>query len=214
MVKGLGVAIDWEGIVHEQPMLKVIPQSLRNIAQLHPFAAGAMLFGRGDRPNAMLCVLSGEVRLVRRSLGGAEIILQRASIGFVAEASMESKAYHCDVIAAADGRLLRFAMPAFRAALEDDPAFRRAWIGHLASEVRKLRAQCERLSMNGAAERILHYVESEGTDGVVTLSQSRKSWAAELGLTHEVLYRTLRRLREDETLVIDGDRIGLAKPRG
>jgi CRP-like cAMP-binding protein len=91
----------------------------------------------------------------------------------------------------ADGRLLKFAIAEFRAALENDASLRRASMAHLAGEVRKLRAQCERLSLNSAAERILHYLDSEGSNRVVMLRQSRKSWAAELGLTHEALYRTL-----------------------
>ena len=76
--------------------------------------------------------------------------------------------------------------------------------------MRKLRAQCERLSLHNAADRIVHYIESEGTDGVATLNQSRKAWAAELGLTHEALYRVLRRPQADGTLDIDGDRIAIA----
>jgi len=64
----------------------------------------------------------------------------------------------------------------------------------LAAEVRKLRAQCERLSLHGAAERIAHYIEAEGRDGRLTLRQTRKSWAAELGITHEALYRALASL--------------------
>lgn len=38
------------------------------------------------------------------------------------------KAYHCDVVAATDGRLLQFPRSAFQAALENDRAFNRAWI--------------------------------------------------------------------------------------
>lgn len=209
MAARLGSDIDWAAIVRERPVLGAVPLSLRAAAGMRSFSAGQTLQHRGERPTAMLFVLAGEVRLVRRSRSGAEIILQRARNGFVAEASMESKAYHCDVIAAADGRLLKFAIPAFRAVLDDDASFRRFWIGHLAGEVRKLRAQCERLSLNSAAERILHYLDAEGTDGIVTLTQSRKSWAAELGLTHEALYRTLRRLREEGVLSVDGDRIVL-----
>ncbi len=201
------MVIDWQAILRAQPMLRVIPPALQAVGELRPFKARQTLYRRGERPTWMLCVLAGEIRLVRPTSQGAEIILQRVSRGFVAEASMEANAYHCDVVAAVDGQLLSFPITEFRAALEHDPAFRRAWMGRLAQEVRKLRAQCERLSLNSAAERILHYLEAEGVDGGVILSQPRKAWAAELGLTHEVLYRTLRRLRDDGTITIDGNRI-------
>ncbi|MDP1634511.1 MAG: helix-turn-helix domain-containing protein, partial [Gallionellaceae bacterium] len=75
--------------------------------------------------------------------------------------------------------------------------------------VRKLRAQCERLSLNGAADRIIHYIESEGINDAVTLKQPRKAWASELGLSHESLYRTLKRLSDQGTLSIDGNKISL-----
>jgi hypothetical protein len=51
------------------------------------------------------------------------------------------------------------------------------------------RSQCERLALNSAADRIEHYIESEGRDGRLELKRTRKAWAAELGLTHEALKR-------------------------
>jgi CRP-like cAMP-binding protein len=204
------MAIDWESVIGEQPALAILPIRLREVARQRPFAKGETLFRQGQRPEVMWCVLTGEVRLVRHSTEGTEIILQRSCGGFMAEASLDAEAYHCDAIAAADGRLLCFARSAFRAALDDEPVFNRSWIQLLAREVRRLRARSERLSLNSAAERVLHYIEAEGTDGVVALNQPRKVWAAELGLTHETLYRTLRQLREGGFLVIDEQRIALS----
>jgi hypothetical protein len=43
------------------------------------------------------------------------------------------------------------------------------------------------------------------------LNQSRKAWVAELGLTHEAFYLTLRRLQTDRTLDIDGNRIVIVR---
>jgi hypothetical protein len=54
-----------------------------------------------------------------------------------------------------------------------------------------MRSQCERLALRGATDRIQHYIESEGDKGRLELSQTRKAWAAELGLTHQALYRAL-----------------------
>ena len=203
----------WQALVAAHPGLRPVPQPLRQAAEMRAFAAGKTIFRQADRPEAMLYVLTGEIRLVRRSREGAEIVLQRSRGGFFAEASLESKAYHCDAIAAAAGQLLRFPMKAFRDALDHDAVFRNAWIGQLAGEVRKLRARCERLSLHGAAERILHYLEVEGTDGAISLLQSRKAWAAQLGLTHEALYRTLRRLQAEGTIVVGPDRIALVGSR-
>jgi CRP-like cAMP-binding protein len=164
------------------------------------FAAGELVFRLGARPVRMFWVLEGEVRLVRRSRSGADIVLQRAYDGFVAEASLESARYHCDAVAALDSRLLGFPIAAFRQSLRDDAEFRAFWMGRLAREVRLLRSQCERLALRSAAERIEHYIEAEGDDGRLELARSRKAWAAELGLTHEALYRALAGLRRSGRL--------------
>lgn len=202
-------SIDWPLLIRSQATLGSIPPSLRELAEFVPIAARQPLCRIGEPVQYMFSVIAGEVRLLRRERNGAELILQRSRGGFLAEASLMARAYHCDVVAAEKGGVLRFPAAAFRAALHEDAAFNEAWMSHLAREVRKLRAQCERLSLHGAAERIRHYLASEGSAGAVTLGQSRKAWAGELGLTHEALYRALRRLQLDGTLAIDGERIAL-----
>ena len=202
--------MNWQALIETLPDLAVIPPKLRAVADRLEFETGETLFRLGDRLKGVFCVVAGEVRLVRRARNGAEIILQRARGGFFAEASIAAGKYHCDAVTAETSELLRFPAEAFRATLAADAIFRDAWIDHLAHEVLKLRAQCERLGLRSAAQRIIHYIESEGTDGVVILTESRKAWAAELGLTHEALYRTLRRLQADGTLDIGSNRITLS----
>jgi CRP-like cAMP-binding protein len=185
----------WATLVRTHGELTLFPARLRRAALDVRARAGETLFRLGSRPRLMLFVCEGEVRLVRRTAGGAEVVLQRARSGFVAEASLESQRYHCDVEAAADSRLIGFPVEQFRESLARDAGFRDFWMRRLATEVRKLRAQCERLSLHGAAERIAHYIEAEGREGRLELRQTRKSWAAELGLTHEALYRALANLQ-------------------
>lgn len=203
--------MDWQALIESQPALAAIPPALRLVTEHRKIKAGETLFRIGDRVQGMFCVITGEVRLIRHDPHGAQIVLQRSRGGFIAEASLGSKVYHCDAVAAEAGSVLRFPARKFRASLDENALFRDAWITHLASEVRKLRAQCERLSLNSAAERIIHYIESEGVGGAISLNQSRKAWAVELGLTHETLYRTLRRLQDDGTLDIDGARIAIVQ---
>jgi len=198
-----------------RPELAALPARLRAQAVQVTAAAGEAVFRLGTPPTRMLFVLEGEVRLVRISPGGAEIVLQRTSSGFLAEASLESARYHCDAIAAADSRLLAFPIGAFRDALRRDEGFRTFWIARLAREVRMLRSQNERLALRSAAERIEHYIEAEGEQGRLELNRSRKAWAAELGLTHEVLYRTLAGLRRSGRISVseNGGRLTLTLTR-
>jgi CRP-like cAMP-binding protein len=186
---------DWMNLMKVHLELAALPNSLRRHAINIVAAAGEVIFRLGDKPHRMWWVVDGEVRLVRRSRSGAEIVLQRAHQRFVAEASLESSRYHCDAVAAADSRLLGVAIEPFREALRHEEKFRTFWMMRLAREVRLLRAQCERLNLRSATERIEHYIEAEGDKGRLELHRTRKQWAAELGLTHEALYRTLARLQ-------------------
>lgn len=61
--------------------------------------------------------------------------------------------------------------------------------------------------MNSAVDRISHYIEAEGSNGVLNLTQTKKAWAAELGLTHEALYRSLRRTQVDDRLSVEGNQL-------
>ncbi len=151
----------------------------------------------------MYYVLFGEIRLLRQSRAGVEIVLQRARQGFLAEASLDQRAYHCDAVAAAPSAVLAIPRKAFIDALAVE-SFRTGWIAHLARELRKVRAQAERLSLKTARDRIVHYIETEGESGSLTLSQSKKDWAGALGLTHEALYRALSEMQRLGLLTVNG----------
>jgi CRP/FNR family transcriptional regulator, dissimilatory nitrate respiration regulator len=167
------------------------------------YAKGEQLFSRGDAPKFMFWIKSGEARLSRTSLMGSEIIFQRAQRGFLAEASYDQSVYHCDGVAVQNTRALVLPVDQFRAALATTE-LRDMWLKHLSQELRRVRAHSERLSLRTANDRIIHFIETEGSDGQIVLSQSKKSWASELGLTHEALYRSLRTMTDDGILKISG----------
>jgi CRP-like cAMP-binding protein len=150
----------------------------------------------------MFFVVSGEVHLVRSSLSGDQIVLQRAQRGFLAEASLDQVRYHCDAIAVRPSELLAIPRKAFREALADDQ-FSEVWLAHLSGELRRVRAQAERMALKTAEARILHYVEAEGNNGSIALNRSKKAWANELGLTHEALYRAIARMQRSGQIRAD-----------
>lgn len=202
-------APDWKSLSLESPLLAALPGPARRLTRLLEIPHHTVLFNRGDRPQAMFFVRLGEVRLVRRSSSGGEIVLQRTRGGFLAEASLDQPAYHCDAVAMETSSMLAIPRKAFRDALTAGD-FRDRWIAHLARELRKVRAQAERLSLKTARERIVHFIETEGESGVVALNRSKKDWAAELGLTHEALYRALARMEKRRELVVEHARLILA----
>lgn len=188
-----------------------IPAGLRAQSRHVELEAGEILFRIGGKVCNVYLVISGEVRLVRNGLGGAEITLQRSRGGFIAEASLESKSYHCSAFASAPSKLMAFPAKEFREVLANDSEFCCKWQSILAREVRKLRAQCERLGLRTAEERIRHYIETEGVHGVAELSMTKKAWATDLSLTHEALYRALKKMSNEGSLRVVGCRMELSK---
>jgi CRP-like cAMP-binding protein len=206
-VKNNAVNLDWPSLIALEPSAGLIPSALCALAKQLNAKTGTTLFRIGDPVRHVYLVVRGEARLIRLGRQGETVILQRSRGGFIAEASLDTRSYHCDAITAEPTTLLQFPASTFRNALESEPVFRRGWQSLLAKEGRKLRAQCERRSLNSAVYRISHYIESEGSNGVVNLTQTKKSWAAELGLTHEALYRALRRMQKDDSMSVEGSKL-------
>lgn len=197
-----------ENIEHTS-ILEVIPSFLREAATTIKFNTGDYIVRNGDTPKHVHYVISGEIRLVRGLKTGDNIILQRTSSGFIAEASVDANMYQCDMYAAEDSQVTIYPLEAFNKALSADASFSQYWISYLDTEIMRLRCVCERLSLNSARARILHYIETEGKQGAITLTLSRKAWAEELGLTHEVVYRTLKQLQNEDVLNVDGAQLSL-----
>jgi len=154
-------------------------------------AKGTCLFKAGDKPERMFFVVSGEVILERPGLQGTSVILQRTRRGFVSEASLQSAKYHCHGQVVAVSKVVQIPILQVRDAMDSDPAFAGRWIGMLNKEVKRLRLQCERLSLTKVQDRFVHLLETEGDDGRFPIGTGIKSLAAELGITHEALYRCI-----------------------
>ncbi|MDP2416651.1 MAG: Crp/Fnr family transcriptional regulator [Hydrogenophaga sp.] len=169
---------------------------------LHPLcsaldpARGTRLFATGARPAHLFFIERGEAVLERPGLHGEVVVLQRTRRGFIGEASLQFERYHCDARVLTDAHITRLPVPAVRAALASDPAFASRWIGMLNREVRRLRLQCERLALHRVQDRVLHLLATEGEAGCYPVPGGLKSLAAELGVTHEALYRALAALEQ------------------
>ena len=175
-------------------MVELLPSAVRAAGQTLKLAARQRLASQGDEPRYVFYVIAGEVRLMRAGRKGESFILQRVRRGWVAEASLFARRYHCDLQTAVATTLVRIPIATLRKQLESSSEFRQYWIECLSAEVRRLRGACERLGLRSAEERVLHAIESDGNDGELRLDEPLKDWAAELGLTHETLYRALARL--------------------
>lgn len=194
-------------------LAELLPAGLHAHCETARVAKGARLFELGQGPQHMYFVESGEVVLERLGAQGELVVLQRTRHGFVGEASLQAPRYHCDARAVAASVVTRLPVKLIRAALEQDPAFAMRWVGMLNREVRRLRMQCERLSLRRLQDRLLHLVETEGRDGSYPLGAGLKSLAGELGVTHEALYRCVADMEKNGLLSRDDASLRVTVPR-
>ena len=179
------------------PVKDWLPAALRVSAVDRKLNAGEALFRLGDEAAGLCEVVSGRVRLARVDRSGQEIVLHVAGPGeTLAEASLFSASYHCDAIASTNATVRVYPKREMLAAFERDPRAMQAFSAMLARQVMSLRTRIEQRNIRSARERVRHYlVLNAGADGrTVELGCTLKDIAAELGLTHEVLYRTLAAL--------------------
>jgi CRP/FNR family transcriptional regulator, dissimilatory nitrate respiration regulator len=187
-----------------------LPAALRTLGHRITCPKDEWVFRKGDPVRAVFLVLEGEIRLSRFAKDGSEITLHRAGRGeLFAEAALGTPRYQCNAIASCNSALLTFGAGAVSALLTTDEAFAREWIVLLARQLHSARTRLERLALHSAAERVLHYLQTEGR-GLrceVKLMGSVKDWARELGLTHESLYRALARLEREGAIAREDSRL-------
>jgi CRP-like cAMP-binding protein len=174
-----------------------IPNAVRNAGIERRVAAGQALFHRGERVAGLYEVMNGRFRLVRYGRDGSEIILYVATAGeTIAEASLFSSTYRCDAVAMTDARVRLYPKAAMLAELQRSPAAAKKYMAMLAEQVMNLRTRLEQRNIRSAHDRVRHYLAiNVGEDGrTVRLRGTVKELAAELGLTHEAVYRVLSEL--------------------
>lgn len=183
----------------------LLPAHLQALAEPLALAKGQVLFDQGAVPAGLYYVVQGEVVLERTGIQGQTVVLQRVRSGFAAEASLWAARYHCTGRTTLPGSAIRLPLVPLRTALAEDSAFAGRWIGMLNGEVRRLRAQTERLALKGVTARLLHLIETEGSGGALDIGSGLKSLASQLCVTHEALYRTVARLEQAGTVCrVDG----------
>ncbi len=192
--------MDDEQIKFSSPLKALLPPAVLALCTLKSLKKNTLLFKTGKKPEWMFFVLSGEVTLERLSQHGDPVVLQRTRHGFVSEASLQSPKYHCDAVVVAEAEIIQIPTQTLADALSTDPDFAGRWINMLNQEVKRLRLQCERLSMKSVKDKVLHLINTEGQNGKYQVNTGLKSLAGELGITHEALYRTLAALEKSKTI--------------
>lgn len=192
-----------------------LPASVRSAGVDRKLAVGEALFRCGGRTEGLLKVVTGRVRLTRVDRSGHEAVLHVAGPGeTLAEASLFSAEYHCDAIANTAAIVRIYPKREVLAAFEANPKAAQAFSAMLAHQVMNLRTRLEQRNIRSAVDRLRHFLAlNAGADGrTVELSGTLKDLAAELGLTHEALYRTLAKLESAGEIKRRGPKITVTRP--
>ena len=193
-----------------------LPAAVRAAAVERKLKSGEALFRLGDKTAGICEVVAGRVRLSRVDRSGREVILYVAGPGeTIAEASLFSPSYHCDAIASTNALVRIYPKPAVLAAFEKDPKAAQTFAATLAHQVMNLRTRIEQRNIRSARERVRHFLSLNADADVrtVSLRGTLKDLAAELGLSHEALYRTLAALERAGEIKRSRGKIALLRKR-
>lgn len=180
-----------------------IPGEARAAAVERKLKAGEALFRLGDKTTGLWEVIAGRVRLARVDRSGREIVLHVAGAGeTLAEASLFSPHYHCDAIASTGATVRLYPKREVLAVFERNPDAARTFTAALARQVMDLRTRIEQRNIRSARERVRHFLVLNAVAGgnTVELRGTLKDVAAEIGLTHEALYRALAALERSREI--------------
>ncbi len=178
------------------PLAGVSPRQRR-------LAAGEVLFRQGDRTAGIYRLIEGRVRLVRVTPDGTAVNLHQARPGETfAEASLFSAHYHCDAVADVDSLVGLYPKAALTAHLRDDPEALWLFAADLARHLQGLRGRYELRQIRSAPERVLQFLRLRcDAEGCFRPDGTLKNLAAELGMSHEALYRALAALETEGRLI-------------
>jgi CRP-like cAMP-binding protein len=186
-----------------------IPHEITAAARRRTLQAGESLFRQGDQTYGIFAIEDGRVQMIRYDSHGRSLVLFTAVKGeLFAEAALFSETYRCDALAVTEATVRIYPRSTLLSLLSRDRTAAQKFMALLAREVMLLRTRLEVLNIRSASERVLRHLSiAAGADGcTVELSGTLKEMASELGLAHEVLYRSLADL-ETQGLIKRSDHL-------
>jgi len=177
-------------------------------------ARNEALFRQGEKVTAIYFVEAGRLRLERQTFDGRSLVVGTTSSGkFFVEAALFADIFHCDAVATEPSQVRIYPKSEVLNALRADPANAMSFLSLVAHQVIELRHRIEIMKVRSAKERVMLYLDlNAGPDGrTVDLRSQLQDIASELGLTREVLYRTLAGLEQAGAIERAGTRILLKK---
>ncbi len=187
------------------------------IAAKKTFAKGESLFTEGEKADGFYLLASGAVKLCKISPDGKEKVLHfvHPMETFAEAAFFGDGAYPAEAKALEKGEALFFPKDAFMGLLERNPRFSLNLIVSLSLLLRRFARQIEELSFAEVPSRLAAYLielaarKSTSFQGktYLDLEMKKGELASHIGTVSETLSRTLKKLKEDGMIDVDGSRV-------
>jgi CRP/FNR family transcriptional regulator, dissimilatory nitrate respiration regulator len=177
-----------------------LANTLREVMLFRNLLPGQVLYRQGDRARSVFVLESGQVRIVRRSSESKAILLRLVTPGeSFGTTALFSEVYGNEAMAEVPARIHVYPKQALWETLRQRPDVAASFVGSLARQINTLEDRLELRSISSARERIIRYLSSHAQFGkrVVNFDKPLKDIASDLGLSREVLYRTLAQLERE-----------------
>ncbi|MBR9972743.1 Crp/Fnr family transcriptional regulator [Magnetospirillum sulfuroxidans] len=166
-------------------------------------AAGDVVMRAGDKVAAIYAVETGRVALSRH---GSVVHVADPGTLF-GESGLFGETNPVDAVAMGPAVVLAYAQAQVLLHLRAHPDLNLAFSAYLARRLNAARARIELGKLRGAQDRVVAFLTQAGAaEGWIKLGQPLSHIAADIGLTHEAFYRTLRKLVDAGLLERQGRR--------
>lgn len=187
------------------------------ISNLRGFAKGESLFAEGEPATGFYLLASGGIKLCKVSPDGREKVLHFVHPGetFAEAAFFGDGRYPAEARAIEKGEAVFFPRESFMGLLERNPQFSLNLIVSLSLLLRRFARQIEELSFAEVPARLASYLcelidrKSTSFQGktYLDLEMKKGELASRLGTVSETLSRTLRKLKEERIIDVEGSRV-------
>lgn len=177
--------------------------AIARCARLRRYAQGETVFTRGERPDGLLVVADGTLKIAVRGANGEQKLVALVEEGQTCACAPAflDRASSLEAVALTPATVVSIPAGAVFEAMQRDAEFARRVVEHLSHRVLSLVDEIEGITLRRGLGRLAHYIESLARERgagarAVRLPSTKTLIAAQLGMAKETLSRLLHELTE------------------
>lgn len=181
------------------------------------FRKGETLFSEGEEATGFYLLLSGSIKLCRMSSDGREKVLHfvKPRETFAEAAFFGDGRYPAEAKALEAGEALYLPRQGFMDLMSNNPGFALNLVVSLSLMLRQFARQIEELSFADVTSRLASFLVRRAAEGAasydgityIDLGIKKGELASRLGTASETISRTLRKLKEEGIIEVQGNRV-------